>query len=106
VSTIEELLERKSSGSGLGNRENGRRGSAALITRHPLFAKVDTTPIIGSRSVRIVRSRAEATEFVLPREIGLLGMDWIDLADVGPSESCCEYGNEPSGTVTCLNIIE
>jgi hypothetical protein len=30
VSTIEDLLERKSSGSGLGNRARGHRGSAAL----------------------------------------------------------------------------
>jgi hypothetical protein len=31
VSIIEELLERKSSGSGLENREYGRRGSAAKV---------------------------------------------------------------------------
>jgi hypothetical protein len=41
-STIEELLERKSSGSGLENRDYCRRGSAALTTRHPLSAKVGT----------------------------------------------------------------
>jgi hypothetical protein len=40
VSTIEELLGRKSSGSGLENREYGRRGYAALTTRQPLSAKV------------------------------------------------------------------
>jgi hypothetical protein len=34
VSIIEELLARKSSGSGLENRYYGRRGSAALTTRH------------------------------------------------------------------------
>jgi hypothetical protein len=34
VSTIGELLERKSSGSGLEYRDYGRRGSAALSTRH------------------------------------------------------------------------
>jgi hypothetical protein len=32
VSTIEELLERKSSGSGLENREYGHRGSVGLTT--------------------------------------------------------------------------
>jgi hypothetical protein len=32
VSTTEELLERKSSGSGLEVREYGSRGSAALTT--------------------------------------------------------------------------
>jgi hypothetical protein len=35
VSTTEELPERKSSGSALENRDYGRRGSAALTTRHP-----------------------------------------------------------------------
>jgi hypothetical protein len=35
VSTTEELLGRKSSDSGLENREYGRRGSAALTSRHP-----------------------------------------------------------------------
>jgi hypothetical protein len=37
VSTTEELLERKSSGSGLENRDYGRRGSAALTTRHTIY---------------------------------------------------------------------
>jgi hypothetical protein len=34
MSTIEELLERKSSSSGLENRDFGRRGSATLTTLH------------------------------------------------------------------------
>jgi hypothetical protein len=42
VSINEELLERKSSGYGLENRDYGRRGCAALTTRHPLSAKVCT----------------------------------------------------------------
>jgi hypothetical protein len=42
MSTIEELLGRESSGSGLENRDYGRRGSAALTTRHPVSAKVGT----------------------------------------------------------------
>jgi hypothetical protein len=42
VSTIEELLERKSSGSGLENREYGPRGSVTLTTWHPLSVKVGT----------------------------------------------------------------
>jgi hypothetical protein len=40
VSTNEELLERKSRCSGQENRDYSRRGSAALITLHPLSAKV------------------------------------------------------------------
>jgi hypothetical protein len=42
VSTTEELLERKSSGSGLENRYYGRKESAALTTRHTSSAKVGT----------------------------------------------------------------
>jgi hypothetical protein len=41
-STIEELLERKNSGSGLESREYGRRESVTLTTWHPLSAKVGT----------------------------------------------------------------
>jgi hypothetical protein len=39
VSTTEKLLERKSSGSGLENRDYGRRGSAALTTWRSLSVK-------------------------------------------------------------------
>jgi hypothetical protein len=39
VSTTEELLGTKGSGYGLENREYGRRGSAALTTRHPPIRK-------------------------------------------------------------------
>jgi hypothetical protein len=39
VITIEELLGRKSSGSGVENRDYGSAGSAALTTRHPSIRK-------------------------------------------------------------------
>jgi hypothetical protein len=39
MSTIEELLERKSSGSGLENRDYGREESTALTTQHPSIRK-------------------------------------------------------------------
>jgi hypothetical protein len=42
VSTIEELLGRKGSGSVLENRDYGLRGSVKLTTRHPLAEKVVT----------------------------------------------------------------
>jgi hypothetical protein len=50
---------------GLENREYGRRGSDALTTWHLLFPKklVLTSPTSGSRSVGIVRTRTQATEF-------------------------------------------
>jgi hypothetical protein len=38
-STIEELLERNSSGFGLEERDYGRRESAALTTWHPSISK-------------------------------------------------------------------
>jgi hypothetical protein len=40
ASTAQELLERKSSGSGLENRKYGRRGSASLTTRYPSIDKI------------------------------------------------------------------
>jgi hypothetical protein len=39
VSTVEELLERKSSGSGLENRDYARKGYGGLTTRHPSIRK-------------------------------------------------------------------
>jgi hypothetical protein len=65
VSTSEELLERKSSGSGLENRDYGRRRSAALTTRYSSIRKklALSSPTSGGRTVGIVRSQTEATEF-------------------------------------------
>jgi hypothetical protein len=67
VSTIEELLERKSSGSGLENRDYGRKRSAALTTRHPSICKklALTSSISEGLSVGIVRSRTMATELFI-----------------------------------------
>jgi hypothetical protein len=63
LSTIEVLLVRKSSGSGLETRDYGRWGSAALTTSYPQKL-VLTSPKIVSRSVGRVRSRTQATEYV------------------------------------------
>jgi hypothetical protein len=67
VSTIEELLERKSSGSGLEIREYGRKGSAARGYATPLYPQslALIPPTSGGRSVGIVRFRTQATEFVM-----------------------------------------
>jgi hypothetical protein len=64
VSTIEELLERENSASGLEKRDYGRRGSDTLTTRHPTIRKsfVLTSSTSGGRSVAIFRSRTQATE--------------------------------------------
>jgi hypothetical protein len=64
VITTEELLEWKSSGSGLENREQWPWGSVALTSRHPLSAKLAlSSPTFGGLSVGIVRLRTKATEF-------------------------------------------
>jgi hypothetical protein len=67
VSTTEELLERKSSFSGLEDRDYGRRGSITLTMWHPLSAKVGTNfanmRLALGRYVNIVCSQTQAMEF-------------------------------------------
>jgi hypothetical protein len=33
-------------------------------------------------------------------------MDWIDVAQKRPVVGSCEHGNEPSGSITCWEILE
>jgi hypothetical protein len=64
VSTIEELLRRKSSGSGLENRDYDSRDPSCwpCVTLYPQkLALISLTS--GGRSVGIIRSRTQATEF-------------------------------------------
>jgi hypothetical protein len=65
VSTTEELLGRKSSCSGLENREYGHRDPShwPRSTLYP-YKLTLTSPTSGDRSVGIVRSRTQATEFL------------------------------------------
>jgi hypothetical protein len=65
VSTIEELLGRKSSGSGLEIREYGRGDPLGLPCDTLYPQKLALTSTSGGRSVGIVRSRTEAKEFSL-----------------------------------------
>jgi hypothetical protein len=53
VVITEEMFERKTSGSGLENREERSQVSVVLTTQHPLTAKVGTTTLaaVVSRSV-------------------------------------------------------
>jgi hypothetical protein len=64
VSTIEELLGRKNSGSGLENQEYSLRDPSRLPHDISLSAKVGTNfaDKPGGRSVGIVRSQTKATE--------------------------------------------
>jgi hypothetical protein len=66
VSTIEELLERKSSGSGLESRDYGRRDPSRWprVALYPQTLTL-TSPTSSGSSVGIVRSRTQATEFNL-----------------------------------------
>jgi hypothetical protein len=66
VSTIEELLGRKSSGFRLETREYGRR-DPSRCSRGTLYPQKSalTSPTSGDRSVGIVRSRTQRTEFSL-----------------------------------------
>jgi hypothetical protein len=66
VSTTEELLEGKSTGSGKEIRDYGRRDPSRWPRGTLCLQKLaPTSPTSGGRSVSIVRSRSQATEFVL-----------------------------------------
>jgi hypothetical protein len=64
LSTIEELLERKSSGSGLETQEYGQ-GDPSCWPRDTLYPQhlALTSPTSDSRSVGIVRLQTKAMEF-------------------------------------------
>jgi hypothetical protein len=61
VSTMEEVLGRENSVSGLENRDYGLRGSAALTARHPPSAK-DFTNFADKRRSLGLCSSLEVTE--------------------------------------------
>jgi hypothetical protein len=80
VSTIEELLEKKSSNSGLENREHGRTESLCWPRNTVYVQKLAlTSPTSGCRSVGIVRLRTKAT-----REFVCLFCCWFR-----PNRLCC-----------------
>jgi hypothetical protein len=65
VSTIEELLGRKCSGSSLENREYGRRDQSRWPRGTLYSQKLTLTSTSGGRSVVLVRWRTKATKLLL-----------------------------------------
>jgi hypothetical protein len=64
VNTIEELLGRKSSGSGLEPREYGHRDPSSWPCGTPYSKNLAITSLTsGGLSVGLVRSRTQATDF-------------------------------------------
>jgi hypothetical protein len=64
LSTIEELRGRESRGSGIENREHGRRDPSRWPRGTPYRQKLSlTSPTSCCRSVGVVNSRTQATEF-------------------------------------------
>jgi hypothetical protein len=78
VNTTEELLERKSSGSGLEIREYDRRDPSRW-PRGTLYKQqlALTSPTSGGRSVGIVRSRIQATELCI-----FISAAWVPRKDI------------------------
>jgi hypothetical protein len=66
VSTTEELLGRKSSSSGLEDRDHGRKVYCRADYVTPLYPQKSglTSSTSGGRSVGIVRLRTQDTEYV------------------------------------------
>jgi hypothetical protein len=77
LSTTEELRERKSSGSGLENRDYGSRDPARW-PRGTLYPKklALTSLTSGGSSVGTVRSRTKATEFSFRSFFTRIALEW------------------------------
>jgi hypothetical protein len=81
VNTIEELLGSKSSGSGLENREYGRRDPLQRPCGTLYLQKlVLTSPTSCSRWIGVVRSRTQTTDFFL----------WVERSDAPEGVGDCE----------------
>jgi hypothetical protein len=84
VSTIEELLGRKSSGCGLENREYGRKDPSRWPrgTLHSQTLALISQPTNGGRLVGIVHSRTQATErdtAIMPYFLHNFQICWTEL---------------------------
>jgi hypothetical protein len=116
VSTIAELLGRKSSGSSLENREYGRRDPSRW-QRNTLYLYPQkltlTSPTSGGCSAGIVRSRTQATEFscnslcllhLLGHAVAYLVEDYASTRKVvclHPNEGIFNWPNLPASIWLC-----
>jgi hypothetical protein len=71
VITIEELLGRKSRGSGLENREYGRRGPSYKMLLNILLSRLGTykDEIIGDHQCGLLRNRSTTDQIFCIRQI-------------------------------------
>jgi hypothetical protein len=100
VSTNEELLERKSSGSGLDSREYCRRDPSRWPCDTLYLQKLAlTSPTSGGRSIGIVRSRTQVTKFFLNSS------QYITLNDEIISEKRIRKYVEENGTVLVWSTV-
>jgi hypothetical protein len=92
VSTIEELLKRKSSGSGLENREYGSRDPSRRPrgTLYPQKLAI-TSPRSGGRSVGIVRSRTQTMEFFFFFPVQILPSCHVPCSLGSESDGLCRW---------------
>jgi hypothetical protein len=85
-------LEEKRIGSGLDSRDYGR-GDPLRRARGTLYPQklALTSPTSDGRSVGIVRSRTQATEFSFFSEISCGGVDWITATQDGDQWQALAY---------------
>jgi hypothetical protein len=82
MSTTDELLEGKSSGFGLESREYGHRNRHSDHVAPSISKKLAlTSPTSGGRSVGIVCSRTQATEFSLVLKIEFIVFQHVPVYD-------------------------
>jgi hypothetical protein len=96
VNTNEELLGRKSSASGVENREYGL-GGPLCWPRNTYPQKLElTSPTSSGRSVGIVRSRTQATEYTVKH----MSTNRRSIAEVTISSHCLEHMSTVQGNAT------
>ena len=60
----------------------------------------------GKRQLGRPRRRWEDNIKMDLQEVGCRGIDWIELAQDRQVASTCECGNEPSGSIKCMEFLD